>query len=118
MAKKRNNRTAGHNYERLIGRELKEFGYNTKTTRQESHTLDALKIDVIADNMPFHIQCKTTNQTFNYSKFYTKEYKEQDKPNLIFHKKTKRANTNFVTEGEYVIMKKEDFYKLLELINK
>ena len=109
-----NQRRKGHNYERQICREFKDLGYDAKTTRQESHTLDSLGVDVLV-NAPYHIQCKSTSQTFNYSKFYV-DYNALDKPIIIFHKQTKKANMNFVSQGEYVIMKKELFYDLIKKI--
>ena len=64
--------------------------------------------------LPFHIQCKNSKSIIDYNKLLSSDLLPEDKPTFIFHKKTKKANTRFVTQGEYVILKKEDFYKLIE----
>ena len=118
---KRNNRTAGNNYERLIVKELKELGYgDAVTARSESRNMDARKVDVFGKSLPVNIQCKTTKDNFKVAEYY-KENKDifpNDKPLVIFHKKTKKNKLKFISEGEYVYLKKDDFYKLLKYENK
>lgn len=111
----RNNRTAGNNYERQIVNELKELGFDAVTARAESRNMDAKKVDVFGKNLPIHIQCKNSKDNFKVSAYFeeNEDIFPGDKPVVIFHKKTKKANKKFIKEGEYVYMKKEDFYKLL-----
>lgn len=108
------NRSAGNNFERTIVNELKEFGYNVKTSRAESRNMDALKVDIIGD-FPFHIQCKNSKNKPDYHTLLNEMPK--DKCPIIFHRQTHKATSKFVTDGDYVILKKEDFYKLIKIKN-
>lgn len=110
----RNNRTAGNGYERAIVRELKEYGYSDAvTTRSESRNMDNRGVDIMGDNLPVYIQCKNSQNTPNIHKLLTSKLLPNDKPVVVFHKKTKKSAKNFVKEGEYVYMTKEDFYNML-----
>lgn len=115
MAKTRNNRTAGHNYERAIVNELKaRFPLFCKacTARSESKNLDDQKVD-IAFTPGFNIQLKNSKANLDYNEILN-SMPVNENANIIIHRKTKKVNTRFVTQGDYVILRKEDFYKLLE----
>lgn len=115
--KVRNNRTSGNSYERKIVNELKDLGFSkVVTSRAESRNMDAKKVDVFGEGLPVNIQCKNTKDNFKVADYYieNEEIFPNDKPLVIFHKKTKKANTKFVSQGEYVYMKKEAFYELLK----
>jgi hypothetical protein len=117
--KVRNNRTAGNAYERKIVNELKDIGFSdVVTSRAESRNMDAKKVDVFGESLPIHIQCKNTKDNFKVADYYeeNEEFFPEDKPVVIFHKKTKKAKTKFVTQGEFVYMTKEAFYKLLNYV--
>ena len=118
----RNNRTAGHNYERQIVNELLELGFeDIVTSRAESRNMDNRGVDIfqnINDSGPFkvlpiHIQCKNYKGYPKYEEILESELLPKGKPTVIFHKKTKKAKSKFVTQGEFVIMKKSDFYNLI-----
>lgn len=116
-----NVRQKGHSYELKILKELEALGYDgLKTSRNESRTADAAGIDIVstmisANPIPFAPQCKSYSCSPNYPKlFSTYTY---PLPLVIFHKLTKKATTNFNTLGEYVIIEKSYFYKLLEQAN-
>lgn len=100
------NRTAGHDYERKIVRELTELGYSVKTSRYASREMDDLGIDIVGD-FPFRPQVKKTSATPS-----VKRYIENGEADIIFWARTERSNKNIVTKGEYVIIRKEDFYDL------
>lgn len=108
----RNNRTAGHNYERQIMNELKDFGFSAVTSRNESKTMDDRGVDIISD-APVHIQCKNSQTNQDYPKLLNSELLPTDKPTVVFHKKTKKVGERFMPVGEFIIIKKEDFYKLI-----
>jgi len=108
------NKTAGNNYERQIMNELIKMGYDVKTARNESRTMDAKGVDIVG-NFPFHAQCKLTCNIPNYHKLITTM--PDDKPGIIFHGKVEKANTQFVKKGEYVTMEKETFYDLMHKWN-
>ena len=114
------NRTAGHNYERQIVKELKERGYSAVTSRAESRNMDNRGVDIFTDlnnlegkELPVHIQCKNKTNQFNVGDILGSDALPTNKPTVIFHKKTKKATSKFVTEGEFVYMTKEAFYELL-----
>ena len=114
MAKRVNCRTKGNGYERAIVNELKDLGYNVATSRNESRSMDAQKVDIVSlgeKKLPFHVQCKSYTGAVKYWEIL--DEMPDDIPPVIFHKKTEKKNVRFVTKGEFVIMKKSDFYKAL-----
>jgi hypothetical protein len=116
MGKGKRNRTAGHNFERLITTELKIFFPGAVTARSESKNLDDLGVDV-ANTPGFQFQCKNTVLTPNYHELITTMPQDATVKNVVIHRKTKKASSKFVTQGDYVIMRKHDFYDLLENYN-
>lgn len=113
------NRSAGHGLERSIVKELKELGYDAVTARAESRNMDNRGIDIFSppycsNPLPVHIQCKNTVINPHYETLLTSELLPDDKPTVVIHRKTKKANTRFITQGEYVILKKQDFYNLIK----
>jgi Holliday junction resolvase len=108
------NRTAGNNFERLIVNELKGQNFeDVVTSRAESRNMDNKGVDIFGDSLPVHIQCKCSKSYPKNHDLLTSELLPTDKPTVVFHRLVKKANTRFVTQGDYVTMKKEDFYKLL-----
>lgn len=121
MLTTRNNRTAGNNYEREIVIEINDLGYKVGSARLHSRYYDNMKVDIVdvppvENPFPLHIQCKTSANRVNYPKFF-EEFTLKDKPFAVFHKFTKKAKKNFMAQGEYVILKKEDFYEILKRLN-
>lgn len=111
------NRTAGNNYERLVVNELKERGFeDVVTSRAESRNMDNAGVDVFGASLPVHIQCKNSKTWQNLHELLTSDKLPKDKPTVIFQRKTRKANTKFVTEGDYVSMSKEVFYEILNKI--
>ncbi len=115
MSGKRN-RNAGNSYERKIKNELNKLfnGSDYRTTREVSRFKDAKGIDLIDINGKgwFSVQCKNT---VNFPKLDGINFvTDEGYPNILFWKRTKNVNGRFMPRGEYVVMKKEDFYELLE----
>jgi hypothetical protein len=102
------NRTAGCNYERQISNELKEMGYKSVTARYESRSTDDSGVDLVTD-FPLAPQMKVSINQPNVHKLLTETSAE-----IIFYKRVEKADKRFVSKGEYVMMKKEDFYKLIK----
>jgi hypothetical protein len=118
------NRTAGLNWERLLAKTLRELGYkHIVTTRSESRTRDAQKIDLINKNerengrFPLNIQAKTTNTHLPYAKLLA-EMPVGPEYNVIFHKMTKKTEVNFITTGTYAILQLDDFLYMFNYIYK
>lgn len=113
MGSKRN-RSAGHGFERLIVNELKLLGFpEAVSARSESRNTDDLGVDVC--NTPgYNFQCKNTVITPNYHELITTMPQDPEVSNIIIHRKTKKANTKFITQDDYVLMRKSDFYKILK----
>lgn len=113
MAGKRN-RNAGHQFEREIVNELKLLGFpKAVTARSESKNLDDKGVD-IANTPGYQFQCKNMVLNPNYHELITRMPQETGVVNVIIHRKTKKAKSRFVTQGDYVLMRKEDFYHLLQ----
>ncbi len=112
------NRNAGNQYERDIVNELKELGYTSVvTSRSESRNMDNSKVDIFdpKNKFPYFIQNKVYKSYPNLNDLINGDNVNKDKPMLVFHKKVKKANIKFTTEGEFVSMSKETFYNLLQL---
>ena len=103
----RNNRKAGNNYELKIIKDLKEMGYKASSSRLESRLLDSQGIDIVSD-FPLKIQCKTSINQPNVHDILTE--KECD---VIFFRKQEKATKNFITKGEYAMMRLDKLYELI-----
>jgi ATP:corrinoid adenosyltransferase len=140
------NRTAGLNFERYIaqrinscslqkeltGKEIeeldeKEFKVFPKvgTTRKLSRALDAKKIDITTENpkrleeFPYIIQAKNTTNVVHYPKLlFELQTNGVGGIPVVFHRHTKKANTKFITTGEYVCMHMEDFLDIITELHK
>src|SRR5574343_256874 len=112
-----NHRRRGHNYKRDIVKELKDKGYlDVVTSRAESRNMDNKGVDVFGASLPVHIQCKNSKMNIDVAKLLNSELLPTDKPTVIFHKKTKKANNNFLSLGEFVYVTKDFFYQLLDAL--
>jgi hypothetical protein len=106
-----NQKQRGNRYERIVVKYIKElFGYDAKTCRAESKTLDDAGIDIC--NVPLNIQCKYGKQRgINYNNLIRNiklKNKDRDFPTIIFHAKDRKLESN-----ELVILTWKDFSKLI-----
>ena len=100
-------RNKGNQYERDIAEEMRQLGFEKcQTSRYASKALDDAKVD-LTETDPFNIQCKAWKAAPSYHKVLDEMPKDVNY-NLIFHKKPYK--------GEVVVMKKEDFYELLQML--
>lgn len=114
---KMNVREKGHRYERELIEELNKFGFKMGSSRLMSRYYDNMGVDLVdypdaEIRCPFHVQAKSYSTRLPYELLIS-DFKLKDKPIVLFHKFTKKATKNFINTGEFVILKKEDFYKLL-----
>jgi hypothetical protein len=101
-------RRKGHDYERKIRLEFRQYGWKyCQTSRYASKMIDDAKIDLVSTD-PFAVQCKATQNNPSYHKIIDEMRPNKPQYKLIFHKRA--------TNDEYVIMKKNDFYELLEML--
>ena len=98
------NRTAGNNYERQIASELRQLGFEAVTSRQESRSLDAKGVDLVT-SFPLKPQMKCSVNQPNVHELLTSTEAE-----IVFFKKVQKAGSKFMAKGEYVMLRKEDFY--------
>lgn len=110
------NKQRGSAYERTLVNEFKDI-YNNEnicTARSESRNLDNMKIDIADpdDVMQFYVQAKITQNTPQIKKI-NEEVGLKDKPLCIMWNAQKKINVKQVSVGEYAIIPKELFYKLL-----
>lgn len=115
-----NNRNRGNGLERAYRRKLIDIGYeDVVTTRSESRNMDALGIDLMGASLPFYIQVKSSNnRAFNHHRWYNERLEKlpDDKPTIVFNRITKKSEAGrFMTDGEYVTLRMEDFLTMIEL---
>lgn len=109
----------GSAYERQIVNELKELtnSENIATSRSSSKKLDNMKIDIFDEDgvLPCYFQLKKTQTTPSVKKINS-EVGKLDRPLCILWniQEKKEGNVNITSNGEYAIIPKEFFYKLLE----
>lgn len=107
----------GNAYERQIVNELKEITKNANlcTSRSESKSLDDKKIDIAdPDNVLMcYFQCKKTQNIPSVKKL-NDEIGLKDKPLCILWNVQIKKEVNCISAGEYAIIPKEFFYKLME----
>ena len=115
--KGRASRRRGHSYEVKIVKELREITGDEDlcTSRSESKKLDDQNIDVADPNniLPFYCQMKATQATPQIKKLNL-EVGKKDKPLVIFWNAQELKNKKQISKGEYCIIPKILFYKLLE----
>lgn len=100
------NRSAGNAYECKIAQELRELGYEAATSRSESRSLDAKGVDLVS-NFPLQTQMKTSCNQPNFHKLLT-----ETEAQIVFWQKTEKAGSRFMAQNEYIVMAKEDFYRV------
>ena len=111
------NRTAGHNWEREVIKDLKKSGYkDAVSSRYESKKADDAGIDVV-NTGPFNFQCKNETKRPDYHKLIT------EMPagiNIVLHKYTKKTEKGkFGCQSKYAVMEYDTFLILLDaFINK
>lgn len=102
-----NVRKKGHDYERKIREELRStFFPQCETSRFASKMMDDLKVDLVLTD-PFQIQCKAVEKLGGYHDILT-QMPVNGKINAVFHKRNRK--------GEVVVVKKDDFYKIVEML--
>jgi hypothetical protein len=109
------NRTAGHTWERECQKILLSLYPKVLTSRNESRTLDNLKVDLTHTD-PYYFQCKTTANKLDYHTLLN-EMPQDGHINVLLHRLTKKANTRFIKQGDYAILKMDDFIELITKLN-
>ena len=105
MASGAYNRKKGHDYERQIAREMRQFFPDAMTSRNGARGEDPRGIDLIGTGM-FNIQCKARQ---NLNSFTTlKDMPEDQNINAVFWKRNH--------EQDIVILNKNDFYELMQML--
>jgi len=101
-------RRKGHNFERKITRELKEYFPAAVTSRNGARGSDQAGIDVINTGL-FNTQCKR-RENLNIFNVLNKEMPKDHNINVVFWKKDRQA--------DIICMEKTDFYDLLQMLKK
>lgn len=120
MTNGRRNRRAGHTWERQLAEMFRELGYpHVVTTRSESRSRDAQKIDLMNRNelsngrFPFNVQAKTTTNHVKYAKLLAEMPATPGVMNIVLHKQTEKVGTRFQPLDTYAIMLLKDFKQLI-----
>ena len=107
-----NNRRRGIKWELDCINAIKHIFNKAVSSRAESRTLDAAKVDICYTG-DYSIQCKLSNKRISYDVILD-SMPDNKKINVIFHKLTRKSKKNFVTLGTYAMLNLEDFIKILE----
>lgn len=100
----------GSAYERKLAKEFREFGFeDCKTSRFESKMLDDAGVDLTNTGV-FSVQAKAVERLSPSYHDILDSMPKDDKYNLIFHKRNRK--------GEVVVMTKEDFYDIMQMLTK
>ncbi len=107
MAKRgRSARQKGHGFEREIAQLFRELGWTQcLTSRNESKTKDDKGVDLCFTD-PWNVQCKAVESLSPSLHVIIKEMPQDDKSNVVFHKKNK--------QGTIVAMSLESFIKIIK----
>ena len=101
------NRSAGHAWELKVINMLKELGYSAVSSRYESRSQDDAGVDIVSD-FPLKIQCKISqNQPGVHDVLTNKEC------DVIFFRKVEKADKNFISKGDYAMLKLDDLLNLI-----
>lgn len=119
----RRNRSAGHDWEKEVAAMLRDRKLYPEaiTTRQGSHDVDALGIDLMNRNeaangiMDDSISAKNYCKSVNYSELLTRLNASGRPHPVVFHKQTSRAltSTRFLPKGTYAITDLENYLELM-----
>jgi hypothetical protein len=103
-----NSRNKGHNYERQIRKELRERFYpDCETSRYVSKYVDDVeKTDLVNTGM-IRFQLKAMEKFPNFFDVLD-SMPDDERYNVIFNKRNRK--------GEIVVMSKEDFYEILNIL--
>lgn len=116
--KRRNNKAAGNRTELYFLKKLEEIHQQKLfTTRNISTLSDSKKVDIENESLSLQIkyQIKQSYNNPNYSQILTEmsnNYKEYI--NVIAHQKTAKKGDRFYKVDDYVIMKFEDYEKIIK----
>jgi|SRR6185369_14970601 len=116
MTNGKRNRTAGSNWERDLVQLFRSIGFpHVVTTRSESRSRDAQKIDLINKDefkngrLPYNVQAKNIKGHLKYAKVLGELPQDEGVINVILHKQTEKKNNRFVTVDKFAILRLEDF---------
>lgn len=100
----------GSAYERKLAIEFRGLGFeDCKTSRFESKMLDDLGVD-LTNTGCFNVQAKAVERMTKSYHDILSSMPRDNNYNTIFHKRNRK--------GEVVVMTKEDFYEILEMLIK
>jgi hypothetical protein len=104
------NRNKGHRWELTVLAMLKPIFPNVLTSRNESRTEDAKKIDLV-NTGDLAVQCKNYSTTPNFVKIF-EEMDAGDRNKVIFYKNNKYRGE----KGELVVIQAKDFVEMLKWV--
>ena len=115
------NKRAGHSYEQATVRLLVSRGIypHAVTARSANRRKDSQKIDIVNiselehGEMSDSIQTKNCCGTINYLEILKSMPRKKGIRNVVFHKRTRRAEQLFVPVGEFAFTSAEDYVELM-----
>jgi len=117
------NRSAGNGWERELAELFRAIGFpHVVTTRSESRSRDAQKIDLMNKNegvvgrLPYNVQAKNTTGHLKYAKVMSEMPVEKGIVNVILHKQTERSGIRFICRDKFAILKMDDFINMVRML--
>lgn len=121
MTNGKRNRSAGNGWERELAELFRTFGFpHVVTTRSESRSRDAQKIDLmnrderVNGRFPYNIQAKNTTNHLKYGKVMAEMATTPGIINVILHKQTEKSGTRFICKDKFAILKMDDFINIVK----
>ena len=115
------NRHAGHQLERTLAEIFRAIGFpHVVTTRSESRSRDAQKIDLmnkeerVNGRFPYNVQAKNSTVHLKYAKLLAEIPEVPNVMNVVIHKQTQKVGSRFLPTGEYAILSLNDFLTLIQ----
>ena len=98
----RSARIKGHTYERDIMHKFIDRGFDCKTSRNESRTLDEANVDLYG--LPINVQCKAVERLQPSIHEILSSMPADGKLNCIFHKRNRKKSVVYMNEDDFFFL--------------
>lgn len=121
MTNGKRNRSAGNGWERELADLFRKLGFpHIVTTRSESRSRDAQKIDLmnkderVNGRFPYNVQAKNVTGHLKYGKVMAEMATTPGVINVILHKQTEKTGERFILKDKFAILKMDDFINIVK----
>jgi hypothetical protein len=121
MTNGKRNRSAGNGWERELAEIFRKLGFpHIVTTRSESRSRDAQKIDLMNKDertngrFPYNVQAKNVTGHLKYGKVMAEMATTPNVINVILHKQTEKVGSRFIVKDRFAILRMDDFIDIVK----